>query len=219
MERRIHEIVDTAAARARTAIYPRLSEVESQVALTFDDCNSAGAWERILDILGDGGLKATFFPSGPNVERFPELARRTALEGHSVGSHGWGHRRLIGVAESEIAEDLRSDLAAWARIDGVLPTPYFRPPYGAYDANTLAAAAAAGFTRVITWDVEPRDWTRPAAGRVAEHVARSARGGSFIVLHALEETARDLPQILTALRDKKLRPCSLDDLFAGHDAG
>jgi len=218
MERRIHEIVDTAATRARTTIYPRLSEVESQVALTFDDCNSADAWERILDILGDGGLKATFFPSGPNVERLPELARRTVLAGHSVGSHGWSHRRLIGVAESEIAEELGRDLAAWARIDGVQPTPYFRPPYGAYDANTLEAAAGSGFTRIITWDVEPRDWTRPAAGRVAEHVARSSRGGSFIVLHALEETAHELPQILTALRDKQLQPCCLDDLFAGHVA-
>ena len=65
------------------------------VALTFDDGPGEDT-PRILEILQEAGVRATFFLCGANVERHPELARRVAAEGHEIGNHTYSHPRLLG---------------------------------------------------------------------------------------------------------------------------
>src|SRR3712207_1810742 len=61
------------------------------VALTFDDGPSANWTPQVLDILRRNRVKATFFLVGADVERFPDVARRIAREGHTIGNHSWDH--------------------------------------------------------------------------------------------------------------------------------
>src|SRR5437016_13359715 len=56
------------------------------VSLTFDDGPSEDT-ESILDVLKHYGIKAAFFMIGSQVEKFPEIARRVAREGHEIGNH------------------------------------------------------------------------------------------------------------------------------------
>jgi peptidoglycan/xylan/chitin deacetylase (PgdA/CDA1 family) len=62
----------------------------NSVALTFDDGPSEDT-ESILDVLKAYGVKAAFFMIGTQVEKFPEVARRVALEGHEIGNHSLSH--------------------------------------------------------------------------------------------------------------------------------
>lgn len=59
--------------------------------LTFDDGPSAENTSAILDALKEHGIKATFFLVGENVEKHPEIARRIAQEGHTIGIHCYSH--------------------------------------------------------------------------------------------------------------------------------
>src|SRR5712691_4872285 len=61
-----------------------------EVALTFDDGPSADT-DRILDILAERNLRATFFMIGRHVEHLPQTARRVAGEGHEIGNHSYSH--------------------------------------------------------------------------------------------------------------------------------
>lgn len=61
---------------------------------------------RILDIFKDAGVEATFFVLGWVAERYPELIKRIATEGHEVASHGYEHVRVTKQTHEEFREDI-----------------------------------------------------------------------------------------------------------------
>src|SRR5258705_10650478 len=67
----------------------RLPTRAKRIALTFDDGPNPEATPRVLDALGDERCPATFFLLGKHVERWPDLARRAAAEGHLLGNHAY----------------------------------------------------------------------------------------------------------------------------------
>src|SRR5262245_5425749 len=77
------------------AVQRRLPSDERVVALTFDDGPNPDATPAVLDALGAEGVPGTFFVLGRHAERWPALVARAAREGHTVGNHGYHHRKLI----------------------------------------------------------------------------------------------------------------------------
>src|SRR5262245_26379183 len=71
------------------------SQVESNgarcVALTFDDGPTPTRTPRLLDILREKNVRATFFVIGRRVEESPEIVRRAQAEGHLIATHTWSH--------------------------------------------------------------------------------------------------------------------------------
>jgi peptidoglycan/xylan/chitin deacetylase (PgdA/CDA1 family) len=185
-----------------------------RVALTFDDCNSAGAWARILDILDAKHVGASFFCSGLRVAPNRALAVRTAAAGHTIGSHGWDHADLTTLSVDQARAQLRKDSEAWWRAGQVTPVPFFRPPYGAYDAETLRAAGDEGYRYTVLWDVDPQDWSQPGVSEIVDRVLSHARRGSIVVLHVQDQTAAALPEILDGLLRRGLEPVTLAELLA-----
>jgi len=196
-----------------SGVWRRVDGAGRHVALTFDDCNDSGAWGRILSILDDHHVKASFFCVGANVSRYPSLARRTVALGETVGSHTWTHPDLTTLSFAQVRAQVVYDERVWWTSAGWTPAPYFRPPFGAYDATVVSAAGSAGYLRTILWDVDPQDWRRPGASVIRERVLSAVRPGSIVVMHTLDQTADAVPGILAGLRSKNLRPVSLGDLF------
>ena len=183
-----------------------------RVALTFDD-GGAGPWASMLSTLKAYHAHATFFPLGPHAAASPSLMRRTVAEGHAVGSHGWTHTAMTRQSYSGVrGEWLRSE-APWWNAAGATPVPYCRPPYGDYNRTTVAASGSAGFTRVILWDVDPRDWSEPGAGVIAQRVLSAVHPGAIVLMHLRGQTAAALPAILSGLRARGYKAVSLPELF------
>ena len=197
-----------------TSVVGDVEEAGRRVALTFDDCTNGGAWSRILDELAAARVKATLFCTGTMVARQPALALRTVRDGHSIGSHGWDHTKQLALSRPALRRRFAADISAWRRVVKATPTPYFRPPFGAYDERTLSEAARAGFSRTVLWDVDSLDWSKPGPGRIVERVVRQAAGGSIVLLHVLAQTADALPSVIRGLRARGLEPTDLDSLFA-----
>jgi polysaccharide deacetylase family protein (PEP-CTERM system associated) len=63
--------------------------------------------DRLLIILEEADVKATFFVLGWVAERWPQLVRRIAERGHEIASHGYGHRLVYDQTPREFREDLR----------------------------------------------------------------------------------------------------------------
>lgn len=197
----------------RTQVWRRVDGAGAYMALSFDDCNSGRDWKRILDILAAHRLRSNFFCSGTQLGRHPFMARRTVSDGHTIGSHGWDHAYLPGLAYDAVRARLTADQVAWWKVARSTPSPYFRPPYGAYDSVTLDAAGDTGYLRLVNWDVDPQDWARPGASTIVRRVLGAARGGSIVVLHVLPQTAAALPAMIDGLRAMGLRPSLLGRLF------
>ena len=206
---------------APAGVFRRLTGAGRRVALTFDDCHFDGAWASILNTLDARHVDATFFCPGQQMASAPALVRRTDREGHVIAAHGWDHADLTGVGYDGTRSRLsRDEETAW-RIARQTTAPYFRPPYGAYNAAVVSGARAASHPRVIMWDIDTLDWTGRSPGEIASAAVGPARSGSIILMHTLNQTASALPSILSGLRRKGLRPVTIAELFeaAGYRPG
>ncbi|MFM7718752.1 MAG: polysaccharide deacetylase family protein [Actinomycetota bacterium] len=198
--------------RART-IY-RVNDAGRRVALTFDDCNFPAAWRGILDVLAKRDVGATFFCLGLDVQRYPDVARRTVRLGHTIGSHSFRHPDLAYVNSATIRDELERTARSWWAVAKVTPAPYLRPPYGDFDAQVLDVAGSLGYGACVLWDVDPSDYRRPGAGVIASRVLANVRPGSIVLLHVLPQTLEALPEILRGLRERNLNPVTLAELLA-----
>ena len=152
------------------------------IALTFDDGPDAGHTPRILDLLGERGVRATFFVFGAKAQRHPELIARALAAGHAVQPHCWAdheshHRLSADALEEEIARTLET-LAEL----GCPPPALWRPPYGDITAPETYAAAERHALRVVTWTVDTRDWDHEGALSVAD-VDALLQPDSVVLMH------------------------------------
>ena len=193
-------------------VWANFSGVGRRIALTFDDCYVGSAWGSILDTLKRYAVKATFFCPGQAVLANPSLGRRTVRDGHVIGSHGWDHANFSHLSFSSSTARLNDDRDVWWKLARVTPTPYFRPPYGSYTGTTVAAAARTGYSAVVLWDVDPRDWTSPGASVIESRILSAVRPGSIVLMHTLPQTASQLPSLIQALRARHYTLLTLPQL-------
>lgn len=201
----------------RTVTTQRIIQVAGagrRVAITIDDCYDAGAWSSMLSTLDRLDAGATFFCNGEYVRRFADVARRTvATDGVSIGSHTVGHADLATLGFGGALHRMLGDEAAWWDVARATPAPFFRPPYGSYDGEVLAAAGRASLAYTVLWDIDPQDWDVSDPGTVISRVLSGAKGGSIILLHTKPHTAQALEAIIRGLRARGLQPVGLPQLL------
>ena len=172
---------------------------ENAVAVTFDDGPTGAGTMRMLEHCASLGMKATFFFSGEQVQRFPDAVREAAATGHCIASHGWRHVSPLRLRGTEFVRDLRRSAEAIECVTGRQPA-WYRPPYGRMHPAQLRRAVTLG-CRVVLWSLMPGDWypAEPAAG-VRRRLER-LRGGDIIVLHERPGPQHRLMDILSYLAE------------------
>lgn len=187
------------------------------VALTFDDGPSPEHTPRILDLLDEAGVKATFFLIGHKVKAHPEVARAIVERGHAVGVHGFAHDRLFSILSPEAARlDIAHAIDAIADATGETPI-FFRPPIG-HTSPRVAKALEAFDLTVVGWSVRGLDGLAGARPeRVARRIIPALRDGAIVLLHDAAErdnftpaSLEALPRILAAMRNRDLEGVRLD---------
>lgn len=204
-----------------------------RVALTFDaehpdrPHNRVGSEDRIREILGGLGVRATFFVQGRWAEAFPDQARRIADDGHLLGNHSHYHARLPLLTEAGLREDLRTAQGVIEEICRRSPAPWFRPPFGvgSKDPRVRAALVELGYRQVL-WTATGGDWEGWQTAREVEDrlvaSARSAGDGAIVLCHTWPaSTHASLPGAIKRLRESgaafvtvdALDPSSFPDSF------
>ncbi|UCF30450.1 MAG: polysaccharide deacetylase family protein [bacterium] len=137
------------------------------VAITFDGGSYSNAAGRILDVLGERGLKATFFLTGEFIRSYPEVTRRIASEGHEVGNHMYSHPRLTtfarnlrhevlpGVNRDFVVRELKRNEEVFEELTGRKMVPFWRAPYGEQNEQIRRWALEAGY-RHVSWTYDPK---------------------------------------------------------------
>ena len=97
-----------AAILPRSVYLTQGPKVSHSLCLTFDDGPDPEITPRLLDLLGNFQIPATFFPIGRCAEKYPSIIRRMATEGHSIGSHTYSHE--ITKPKGDLLLDSRSGL-------------------------------------------------------------------------------------------------------------
>jgi len=187
------------------------------VALTFDDGPHPEHTLRVLDLLDEAGVKATFFLIGRKVAAYPEVVRAIVKRGHAVGVHGYVHSRLFSFLSVEAVRlDVARAIDAISAATGQTPT-LFRPPIG-HTSPRVAQALKAFELTVVAWSLRGLDGLRGARPeRVAARIVPHLKDGSIVLLHDAAEhddhepaSLKALPRILEALRVRDLEGVRLD---------
>ena len=197
------EVTGSIPVPTTVVVRRRLPSGAQGIALTFDDCDDDAAWSEILEVLAAHDVVATFFANGMRVEQFPGPARRTVGEGHGLGAHGWDHTDLTQLEGPEVERRLLADRGAWTAA-GATDVVLFRPPYGRYGPEALAAARRTGFRELVLWDVDPLDWQLPEPEVIVDRVLKLCSPGSIIDLHVTRPTATALPSLIAGLHSRGL---------------
>lgn len=147
----------------------------NKVYLTFDDGPTPGKTERILSILEQYRVPATFFLTGRNIHASPDLAQKILQRGFSIGNHGYDHIRGTSTGFRKYIADVKEG----EKYSGSI---FFRPPYGAIGPCQYYWLRKR--YRIVFWDLMPYDFDNSMdKEQVLKIIKKHLRPGSLIVLH------------------------------------
>lgn len=195
-----------------------------KVYLTFDDGPSSNT-DRILDILEEYQVKATFFVTGKTDEKSKERYRRIVEEGHTLGMHSYSHKYdEIYQSLDSFREDLNK-LQEYLYLETGVWSRYYRFPGGS--SNTVSGAGMEEFITYLNdqgivyydWNVSSRDASssRLSAEEITENVLEQTGvfDSMIVLMHdAVEKdtTVEALPAIIEAIQAMDdVILCSIDD--------
>jgi peptidoglycan/xylan/chitin deacetylase (PgdA/CDA1 family) len=183
------------------------------IAMTFDDGPSATLTPKLLDLLAERRIKATFFVIGQNVAENPEIVARAAKEGHEIASHSWSHPNLAKMSDEGVRRQLRQTDDVIKSATGKRPT-VMRPPYGSItDREKRWIHDEFGYD-IILWDVDPYDWKRPGPAAVRNRILAETRPGSIVLTHDIHPgTIEAMPSTFEALEAKGFKFVTVSELI------
>ena len=172
-----------------------------EIALTFDD--GPGPYTpAILAILRGRHVSATFFEVGILERYFHASTRAMTAAGDVVGDHTEAHAPMSRLKASDQRLALLQDASVLSRYGAPFPR-LFRPPYGMFNAATLALLSRYHMLMVL-WTVDTNDYRRPGVRAIVRAAVKGARPGAIILLHDAggnrAQTVAALPKIIAALR-------------------
>lgn len=161
-----------------------------RVAFTFDAGADVGYTDLILDTLAANNIPASFGMTGRWAEENTSMMRRIVDEGHELINHSYDHASFTGLSTGQppLTQDERwrqLDLTEQIvdRIAGATTKPYFRPPYGDYDASVNEDVGARGYAYNILWTVDSRGWQGISSAEIAQRCLSLAEPGAIYVFH------------------------------------
>lgn len=167
------------------------------VALTFDAGEGPGYADEILDVLAAEGIHASFGLTGDWMREHPDTVRRIVAEGHMIINHSDSHQSWTGasttgvpLSEDERIDELMGAAVAAEDIAGYETAPFWRPPYGDYDAEGQALLADYGYDYTLYWTCDSLAWNGSTAQEIVERCAPDQPGGgpgAIILMHVTQE--------------------------------
>src|SRR5437762_852424 len=208
----------------------QIGAANRKLALTFDDGPDPTWTPKVLDILKQKNVPATFFVIGWDANKWPQLLRQEYAQGHEIGNHTYSHPdwENPNLSPTQIRWELNLTERLIESVLGV-KSLLFRPPYGidhqpefAEEVARLPLAQEMGYI-IIGQKVDPDDWSQlgpgvplPAA-KIVENVLHEAPKGNIILLHDgggdRSQTVAALPQLIDALRAERYEFVSVPDLL------
>ena len=189
------------------------------IALTFDDGPHGTLTPRLLDLLAERNVKATFYVIGRNVEAHPDIARRIVAEGHEIANHTWSHPALSGLGAPRIAEELRRTHETVLDVAGVRMTN-LRPPYGAFNDRVRQVAFEGHGYDTIMWSVDPLDWKHRNSARVTRELVEGAAPGAVLLCHDIHKTTvAAIAPAVDQLQARQFRFVTVAELMGMDESG
>ncbi len=204
------------AATPARITYTQCNVDAPYIAITFDDGPHPTQTPRLLKMLKERSIKATFYWVGQCVAESPEVAKLVVTEGHEAANHSWNHPLLSKMAEGSVHDQLDRTHVVIKQTTGIAPTT-MRPPYGGFTVQQRAWSSATWGYKCILWDVDSLDWQHRNPAKTQSIILANTRPGSIILCHDIHKTTVDaMPATLDALIAKGFKFVTVSQLLAMH---
>jgi peptidoglycan-N-acetylglucosamine deacetylase len=191
------------------------------VYLTFDAGSDRGFAEDILDFLDEEEIPASFGITGEWAEDNPDLVERLVDDGHVLVNHTFTHSSFTGfssgeepLSEEERREEITSTDDLFEEIAGVDGRPFWRPPFGDFDDETLALLGDLDYQYCLMWPIDSLGWDGLSEEEIIDRVLGQMEPGAIVLLH-VGEASQDfaaLDDIVDTLREDGFEFASVDRL-------
>jgi peptidoglycan/xylan/chitin deacetylase (PgdA/CDA1 family) len=202
----------------KDAFYICTPATQKVISLTFDDGPDAKTTPKILDILDNFDVKATFFAVGQNLDRYPEIGERIIQEGHQLSNHTYSHPRPLSIDAKELFKEIEKTQKLIDGIDGRPKPKYFRPPYGLVSDEQMELLKKEDY-KVIAWSIDSLDWYTEDKEDIENCVVNTIHPGAVILMHSAggqdnrKATVDILPSIITRLKNLGYEFVTVDKLI------
>ena len=189
------------------------------VALTFDDGPAEPTTRQVLDLLDNYAVKATFFVSGINALRFPEIIKDIISRGHSIGNHSLNHNPFLMLTSFNNLYREIFDAQEILQKMGI-NTRAFRPPVGIVNPKLYTIMEKSGMF-CVTFSCRAFDAGNLHVKDIASKILKKVKADDIILLHDVsprrkEDSAallQEIERLLTGIIDKGLEIVPLADLI------
>jgi peptidoglycan/xylan/chitin deacetylase (PgdA/CDA1 family) len=192
---------------------------KNAVALTFHGAGDVTIATRLLSEVEAAGAHVSVLAVGQWLDEEPGIASRILDGGHDLGNHTYRHLTMPGLSAATDYSEILRCAAVLRRLTGSAGR-WFRPSGTDHaSATILAAAARAGYSTSISYDVDPLDYDDPGATTITERVLSRVTPGSIVSLHfGHVGTQQAVPAILQGLKSRGLAAVTLTSLLDGTTA-
>jgi peptidoglycan/xylan/chitin deacetylase (PgdA/CDA1 family) len=182
---------------------------DKAIAITFDDGPHPDYTPKLLGLLRDHNVKASFFLIGKEVEAYPEIVKRIAEEGHTIGLHSYAHTYNYGFLSTKaVIRDLTDNAKEIKKASGE-DVVLFRPPFGVTNPNIAKAVKNMSLTSV-GWSLRTFD-TNKSKNDVLKRLKR-VKSGDIVLMHDhLENTCEIVEQFIGIAHKNGLKFVNLED--------
>jgi peptidoglycan/xylan/chitin deacetylase (PgdA/CDA1 family) len=183
-----------------------IPNTENSIYLTFDDGPTPEITERVLEILDNHHIKATFFCIGDNVRKHPEIVQKIISKQHSLGNHTYSHLKGWKTSTKSYISNTEACEIKLNSLFKIRNSKLFRPPYGKITPWQSYKLRKLGY-KIIMWDVLSKDYDASiSAEKCYENVIKNVSSGSIIVFHdsnkAKENILNSLEKAIETLKNK-----------------
>lgn len=189
---------------------------EKFIYLTFDAGYENGNVEKILNVLKDENVKATFFILDNMILKNEELVRRMIDDGHLVANHTMKHKNMTKMKNlSEFEKELVSLEDLYEKTYGEKMKKYYRPPEGRLNEENLKWAKELGY-KTVMWSFAYADWDngkQPAKAEALKKILDNLHNGEVMLLHPTSSTnAEIMSTLIKELKTRGFRFATVDEL-------
>jgi peptidoglycan/xylan/chitin deacetylase (PgdA/CDA1 family) len=183
------------------------------IALSFDDGPNAVDTPRVLGVLEQKHVAATFFLVGKNISGNEGLVKRIAADHYEIGNHTWDHSHLTTMTPAQINDEVMRTQTAIAAAGSPLPT-LFRPPYGEINPAVVENIGL----QVALWNEDPMDWAATDPVALTNSVLAAAKPGGVVDFHDIQSITADvLPSVIDQLSQRGYRFVTVSELLHSRD--
>lgn len=205
------------AARAWTGPQTGLPGEGKYIAWTVDDGADPEVVRAYAEFAHRTGTRLTFFINGqyPAFKQHRDLLLPLVKSGQlQIANHTYSHAALTSLTDEQIVHELTRNDEEIRRLFGVSSKPYFRPPYGYYDARVLAAAASCGFTRPVLWYGSLADSSNISSAEVYAYAEKYALAQHIVIGHLnYRGVVSELDRIRALLDRRGLKTVTIRDYY------